>query len=973
MAIYLNGRFRRHSDRVTFISPTDNESRRFKENTYRPIHRYPDVEQKAIKYGLAQVRSEELTIVAIAIVFWIATICLFFNKWGKIRMLEPYQPAYREIPASGLGAGPPGTGSGTIVDQATGAALSTATSVAVSGATNILKSAVITHHPSLHNLDHQALLAGAQNQVSSLTPAVCCPAFSGQLNGLIDDTGNGKPSVVNKSGLIQGARPRTSEGTLLSVQQKTATGKKHFSKRFDSAAVADEFIPSTVMKRADTLQSASSQSGADFSLNLFQAKAQALAKATSLWSKQQQFRSRMASQSRFPEMELLAGVNQHHHHLQAKLAGSSTSGAPKSSQWRDSMQSFSNLTNSQQTIQAINLQANQQQQQQRQVVAELGESGRRSAQKSLDSCSLSLEKRDPSVAADDKFIDEYDEETSTELVASGHSGRFAKSHPTSLKYKRLILDHSGSKSLDQQRQLSIDQQQVGGQHKQVEPRTSNNKLRRLLFINKTHQHHHIATSISSSTLIQRNDSDPRCSLQDRLGQLQSKVNSSSLDSQYSGGQHRRQLFRTPSPDNGYQARLASANQPQPATESAPITTTATDGASLTSLGGARKSAGSLGVASENDATSREQLVSSIYTMPSQIQRHHILIEPPSPPPANLSSSDIVCQSQDETNDFSEPGSVDHEFRDAGKSIDRRRSASERAPTSHYHDKDRGLSSLDVSADNQAVLADDDGPLQDARRRSSTLTAFNVPAANFSAGSYRQLSHEQQRGLPAHQTVSERSASSDSFAKLANYQQQQRLAAAERELHQQQLRQLAISQEAYHQQHCLYCGQLRHFQCCADQSGQHGQYGALYRQQQHSVSIRTTPAADQKPADGDQPDQEPADANELADGDNSANRPRISSVFVASPYSRAHRDSFAMLRALSQKKSKSAEDVAYLSSLVLQIWIRDRNPLLQSASSQQQLADQRRRRSSQTGQQQHQAEISKHRQRPKSSLTVANLC
>ena len=27
---------------------------------------------------------------------WVGCILLFFNKWGKIRMLEPYQPAYRE-------------------------------------------------------------------------------------------------------------------------------------------------------------------------------------------------------------------------------------------------------------------------------------------------------------------------------------------------------------------------------------------------------------------------------------------------------------------------------------------------------------------------------------------------------------------------------------------------------------------------------------------------------------------------------------------------------------------------------------------------------------------------------------------------------------------------------------------------------------------------------------------------------------
>lgn len=32
----------------------------------------------------------------LVIIAWIGCIFVFFNKWGKIRMLEPYQPQYKE-------------------------------------------------------------------------------------------------------------------------------------------------------------------------------------------------------------------------------------------------------------------------------------------------------------------------------------------------------------------------------------------------------------------------------------------------------------------------------------------------------------------------------------------------------------------------------------------------------------------------------------------------------------------------------------------------------------------------------------------------------------------------------------------------------------------------------------------------------------------------------------------------------------
>lgn len=41
------------------------------------------------------VREEEVVIVVMVLAVWVFVIVLFFNKWGKIRMLEPYQPQYQ--------------------------------------------------------------------------------------------------------------------------------------------------------------------------------------------------------------------------------------------------------------------------------------------------------------------------------------------------------------------------------------------------------------------------------------------------------------------------------------------------------------------------------------------------------------------------------------------------------------------------------------------------------------------------------------------------------------------------------------------------------------------------------------------------------------------------------------------------------------------------------------------------------------
>lgn len=42
------------------------------------------------------VRTEEVLIVLAILLLWIGAIALFFNRWGKIRMLEPYQPKFQQ-------------------------------------------------------------------------------------------------------------------------------------------------------------------------------------------------------------------------------------------------------------------------------------------------------------------------------------------------------------------------------------------------------------------------------------------------------------------------------------------------------------------------------------------------------------------------------------------------------------------------------------------------------------------------------------------------------------------------------------------------------------------------------------------------------------------------------------------------------------------------------------------------------------
>ncbi|KAJ8981738.1 hypothetical protein NQ317_008999, partial [Molorchus minor] len=45
---------------------------------------------------VGKVRGVEIGIVLLVLFVWIAAIALFFNRWGKIRMLLPYQPDYKQ-------------------------------------------------------------------------------------------------------------------------------------------------------------------------------------------------------------------------------------------------------------------------------------------------------------------------------------------------------------------------------------------------------------------------------------------------------------------------------------------------------------------------------------------------------------------------------------------------------------------------------------------------------------------------------------------------------------------------------------------------------------------------------------------------------------------------------------------------------------------------------------------------------------
>ncbi|XP_071516352.1 uncharacterized protein [Panulirus ornatus] len=56
------------------------------------FHKVPS--PPAVSVGAVTVRVEEICLVLVVLMLWAGAITLFINRWGKLRMLEPYQPAY---------------------------------------------------------------------------------------------------------------------------------------------------------------------------------------------------------------------------------------------------------------------------------------------------------------------------------------------------------------------------------------------------------------------------------------------------------------------------------------------------------------------------------------------------------------------------------------------------------------------------------------------------------------------------------------------------------------------------------------------------------------------------------------------------------------------------------------------------------------------------------------------------------------
>lgn len=63
---------------------------------------------------LPTIRGVEIGIVVLVLIVWAGAIALFFNRWGKIRMLLPYQPDYKQeqlkVPGTGVCANGPCNG-----------------------------------------------------------------------------------------------------------------------------------------------------------------------------------------------------------------------------------------------------------------------------------------------------------------------------------------------------------------------------------------------------------------------------------------------------------------------------------------------------------------------------------------------------------------------------------------------------------------------------------------------------------------------------------------------------------------------------------------------------------------------------------------------------------------------------------------------------------------------------------------------
>lgn len=74
-------------------------------NTNNVLKRYEFTSILKTSFSL-QIRGIEVGIVVLVLFVWAGAIALFFNRWGKIRMLLPYQPDYKQdqlkVPGTGV-------------------------------------------------------------------------------------------------------------------------------------------------------------------------------------------------------------------------------------------------------------------------------------------------------------------------------------------------------------------------------------------------------------------------------------------------------------------------------------------------------------------------------------------------------------------------------------------------------------------------------------------------------------------------------------------------------------------------------------------------------------------------------------------------------------------------------------------------------------------------------------------------------
>ncbi|KFB51099.1 AGAP006721-PA-like protein [Anopheles sinensis] len=111
---------------------------------------------------LPTIRGVEIGIVVLVLIVWAGAIALFFNRWGKIRMLLPYQPDYKQeqlkVPGTGVCAN--GTCNGQHSHQHPGADAAPPTS------SSIAASEPLNAQPHTHSHPHLAAVARRESSSS---------------------------------------------------------------------------------------------------------------------------------------------------------------------------------------------------------------------------------------------------------------------------------------------------------------------------------------------------------------------------------------------------------------------------------------------------------------------------------------------------------------------------------------------------------------------------------------------------------------------------------------------------------------------------------------------------------------------------------------------------------------------------------------------------------------------------------------